>query len=165
VDSKVIHLAASRNLAKLLDPTGDSPTIYHGANPATVLRHQLAAPLADELSSPICGAEGRAEPLVGLDPSLETFDDLFHHANPPLDLLKRTKNFAKSCRANPDLLPPEVSTVIYYAALVLARQHHGVSITELPDELLEQGIKWALAQSWLDERTKSIFRRGIERVS
>jgi hypothetical protein len=71
----------------LLDPSGDSPTIYQGANPATILRHQLAAPLADELSSPICGAEGRSEPLVGLDASLKTFDDLFHHLIPPLDLL------------------------------------------------------------------------------
>src|SRR5206468_50648 len=91
VDSKVIHAAASRKLAKLLEPTGDSPTIYHGANPAIILRHQLDAPLADELSSPICGAEARIEPLVGLDPSLKTFADLFHHPNPPVELLRRAK--------------------------------------------------------------------------
>jgi hypothetical protein len=164
LDSKVIHLAASRKLAKLLDPAGDSPTVYQGANPATVLRHQLAAPLIEELSSPIFGPDDRSEPMVGADSSITTFDDLLQHANPPLDLLKRTKNFAKSCRMNPDLLPAEVATVIYYAAIVLARQRHGATITELPDELLEQGVKWTLAQPWVDERTKSIFRRGIDKL-
>ena len=161
MDSKVIHLAASQKLAKLLDPAGDSPTVYQGADLGMVLRHQLAAPLAEELSSPICGAEGRSLPLVGLDSSLKTFNDLLHHESPPLDLLKRAKNFSKSCRMNPDLLPAEVATVIYYAAIIVARQRHVETITELPDELLEQGINWTLAQPWVDERTKSIFRSGI----
>jgi hypothetical protein len=164
VDSKVIHAAASRKLAKLLEPTGDSPTIYHGANPAVILRHQLDAPLAEELASPICGAEGRGEPLIGLDPSLRTFADLFHHANPPIDLLKRAKEFSKSCRANPDLLPPEVATLLYYTAIAVARVRHGEKITQLDDAGLRTGFEWAVAQPWVDEKIKQLFRSGIEKL-
>lgn len=164
MDSKVIHAAASRKLAKLIDRSSDSPTIYHGANPAVILRHQLDAPLAEELSSPICGAEDRSEPLDGLDPSLRTFADLFQHANPPVELLRRAKDFAKSCRANPDLLPPEVATLLYYTAIVVARLRHDAKITELDDAGLRSGSEWAIAQPWVDERMKALFRQGLEKL-
>jgi hypothetical protein len=168
LDSRFIHAAASRKLAKLLEPAssaGDAPTIYHGADRAVILRHQLAAPLGEELSSPICGAAGRADPLVNLDPSLKTFADLLHHESPPLDLLKRTKEFAKSCRADPDLLPPEVATLLYYAAIVVARLRHDQRITELDDEKLRKGVEWAIEQAWLDQPTRTLFREGLERLS
>jgi hypothetical protein len=163
LDSRFIHAAASRDLAKLLAPAGaagDGPTIYHGADLAVILRHQLAAPLAEELASPVCGAASREEPL-NLDGSIKTFADLLHAADPPLDLLRRTKELAKSCRANPEMLPPEVATLFYYAAILVARQRHGQRITQLDDNNLRSGVEWSLQQPWVDQRTKSLFQEGI----
>jgi hypothetical protein len=163
-DSRTMH-ADTKKLATLLDPADDSATFYTGADPALILKHQLEAPLADELSSPICGPEGRATPLVNLDPSLKTFADLLYHADPPLDLLKRTKEFAKSCRAYPELLPPVVSTVIYYAAIAVARLRHHVMITELDDARLKNGLQWSIDQPWVDEKLRGLFREGITSLS
>ena len=157
-DTIVIHTAEARDLAKLLDPDDDSLTIYLGADPAIILRHQLEAPLADELSSPIAGVQ--SEP-VAIDPGIKTFADLFSNANPPIELLKRAKDFAKACRTNPELLPPPVATVLYYAAIVAARLRLKQSITQLADTDLRVGLEWAIAQNWVDEKTKELFKKGL----
>ena len=37
-------------------------------------------------------------------------------------------------------------------------------ITELDDAGLRSGCEWAIAQPWVDERTKSLFRQGMEKL-
>jgi hypothetical protein len=160
MDTRIIHRAETNKLARLFDADADARTVYWGADLATVLQHQLAAPLAEELSSPICGEDGTNKPLSHLDPSLATFGDLLHHPQPPIELLKLAKAFSKSCRANAELLPPEVSTLIYYAVIMVARLRLGQSITTLDDNSLRQGLQWAIAQIWVDDKTKQLLAEG-----
>jgi hypothetical protein len=161
MDTRTIHRAQTDKLAQLFDADADAPTVYWGADLAAVLRHQLAAPLVEELSSPICGDEnvGGAH-LSHLDPSLATFGDLLHHSKPPIDLLKLAKAFAKSCRANAELLPAEVSTLIYYAVILVARIRLGEKITTLSDDGLRQGLAWGIEQPWVDDKTKKLLSEG-----
>ena len=161
MDTKFVQTAQPQQLAKLLDPDHDSRTIYHGADPGLILRHQLQAPLTEELSSSIAGVRVQT---LDLDPSFLCFEDLFHNPHPPIEILKRAKDYAKTCRARQELLPAEVATVLYYAALVAARVHLNTNITQLPDSELRNGMHWAIQQDWVDEKTKGPFREGLEKV-
>ncbi len=162
MDSKTIQAADTKKLAKLLSPQDSTATLYEGADLAVILRHQLDAPIAEELSLPICGAEDRSTPMENLDPSLKTFGDLLTHPYPPVDLLKRAKDFAKSCRANPNLLPLEVATLLYYAAIAAAQVRHHQKITDMDDPALRMGLNWAIAQPWLDGSLRPMFQDAID---
>jgi hypothetical protein len=59
------------------------------------------------------------------------------------------------------MLPPEVATLLYYAAILVARRRHGQRITQLDDNSLRSGVEWSLQQPWVDQRTKSLFQEGI----
>jgi hypothetical protein len=160
MDTRIIHRAEMDKLAKLFDADADARTVYWGADLAAVLRHQLAAPLAEELSSSIGGEDPASKPPSHLDPSLATWSDLLNHPNPPIELLKLAKAFAKGCRANAQLLPAEVSTLIYYAVIMVARLRLGQTITALDDDGLRQGLQWGIEQTWVDEKTKKLLAEG-----
>lgn len=50
-----------------------------------------------------------------------SFGDLLSHPNPPEELLKATKDFAKTCRLGPHkTLPPEIASALYYASIAAA---------------------------------------------
>ena len=63
----------------------------------------LASPLEFDLC--VLGPESAAI-LAGsaapADAPLRTFRDLFQHPHPPLELLEATRQFAKTCRSNPE---------------------------------------------------------------
>jgi hypothetical protein len=89
---------------------------------------------------------------------LKSFADLFVHPHPPPELLTLVKDFAKAQRVSPaGMLPPEVASVLYYAAIGAARLRLGQRISSLPDAELSEGCSWALDQSWVDARMKEIF--------
>jgi hypothetical protein len=89
---------------------------------------------------------------------LNSFSDLFRHPKPPVALLKLTKEFAKSSdRRSASPLPPEIATVLYYAAIVTALLRHGSPISRLSLRALKEGVTWALEQPWLDEQMRGLF--------
>ena len=52
---------------------------------------------------------------------LKSFGDLLHHPNPPLELLRLTKDFAKACRlSRSGPLPREIATLLYFASIIVA---------------------------------------------
>ncbi len=161
MDTKTVQSAEPQQLAKLLEPGDDAPTVYHGADPAVILRHQLQAPLTEELSSSIAGMRIQLE----LEPAYLKFEDLFHNPHPPIEVLTRAKDYAKACRSNPELLPPEVATVLYYAALVAARVHLNATITQLSETEYREGVRVGdcAALGWM-RRTKGLFREGLEKA-
>jgi len=129
----------------------------------SIFRHQLDAPLEFDLgnfapeSKAILDTSSRSA-----DAPLETFGDLLRHPHPPLELLKVVKEFAKANRDDPESsLPTEIATVIYFAAIVVALTRCGQRITELDDDGLRRGMNWVVAQPWIDELTRSLFRGAL----
>lgn len=125
-----------------------------------MLMHQLNAPLqlgfesfgdlAIRLSA-YCAAD-KAPP--------NRLSDLLHSPTPSLDLLDLTKQMAKANRGQPDSPLQKIFSVIYYACCVLARTRCHSSITQLTDDALLQGVRWVLAQHWVDAKTRRIFEEG-----
>jgi len=90
-----------------------------------------------------------------------TFGDLLHHPQPPLEMLQRVKRFAKACKVKAEgPLPPEVATVLYFASIVVALLRCEARISELDNKAIRTGTEWALAQTWLDQPTRSIFEEA-----
>ena len=151
-------------LAKLMETDASTGPGWEPGDFGAMLRHQLTAPVPFELGvqAPAVAArlKARAE-AQGL--LLKNLDDLFHHPNPPIELLEMTKDFAKAISAHPNAsIPPEVAAVLYYASIVVAELRCGRRITMLSDALLIDGLKFVLSNDWLDERTRAILQEGVD---
>ena len=147
--------AEPKRLAAFLEIDPGVGRLWRPNELAAIFQHQLAAPVQLDL------AQGRAGNGPVLPPpfaEIQTFGQLFHHPKPPIELLKAVKEFAKAHRDHPaSTLPGEIATVLYYSSILVARLRCGVGISALSDEELRTGLEWALGQSWVDERMKSLF--------
>jgi hypothetical protein len=148
-------------MAELLSTGGGAEPLWRAEELAAVLRHQLSAPVDFE---PHGGSRephrGHARTKPGI--AVANFQELFHHPNPPVELLLLTKEFAKASRVQLEsLLPQEVATVLYYASIVVARTRLGKRISGLDDKTTRKGVEWVVAQPWVDERTRGLFQEGL----
>jgi hypothetical protein len=124
--------------------------------------HQLAAPLhlslgalSAEVSHQIRQIRPALNPLLSLD-------QLLRHEQPPLELLKLVKRFAKICmgdQENP--LPSEIVMVLYYASIAAALVRLGKPITRLPVESLRHGMSWLLDQRWLTQELRNLLNDAL----
>jgi len=151
------------SLARMMDLDTDTKHDWHPEELGSILRHQLESPLGFDLGN---FAPESKEALKAIGPSatipLNTFGDLLRHPHPPPAVLKLVKEFAKANRNNPQsTLPPEVATVVYFAAIVAALMRCGQRITALDDQGLREGLEWVLAQPWIDEFFRPPFREAL----
>jgi hypothetical protein len=124
-----------------------------------ILEHQLAAPVAFDLGALDSGLNLRLQSLTPAGPPLNSFRDLFHHPQPPLELLLLTKDFAKRCHYWPDSpIPDEIASVLYLLAIVVAMTRCHRAISRLDNKALRYSLDWALSQSWLDDSTRTLLR-------
>ncbi|NLX96012.1 MAG: hypothetical protein GXY83_07540 [Rhodopirellula sp.] len=153
----------AESLARMLDPAGGRGQLWERAEMAAILEHQLAAPLADDLGTVDPNLPVRLPNSSASQIPLVTFRDLFHHPEPPVELLDLTKRFAKRCRTSPDaVLPVEIATLLYFLAIAVARFRLTQQISGLDDESLRGGICWSLEQPWLDDETRKLLRLGLD---
>lgn len=129
-----------------------------------ILHHQLSVPLEVELG-PGGASLGAVEPEAG-GARLVTFGDVLHHPRPPVELLEAIKDFAKAGVRDPNgALPSDVATVLYVAAVAVARAVCGRRITHLSDAAVRDNVRWALALPWLDPPTRRLFERTAASLS
>ena len=151
-----ISISSPTLLAKLLAVGAGAEGVSDFDELALLLRQQLSLPVA---SLPYPGGapkdeSSKAAASIGLALS----DD-----RPHLGALQRIKEHAKLLRvAVPPAVPPEVASVLYYAAILAARVRLGMRISTLDDATLRQGARWCLAQRWLDENRRTLFTRAAE---
>lgn len=148
------------SLSKMMNLDAGREPLWETAELEAILQHQLAAPLAPDLSvvDPAVRSRIREWGEAAGQP-LSTFRDLFQHPRPPVELLELTKRFAKQCRNHPEHpLPEEVATVLYFLALAVALAKCGSRISKLSDAALREGIAWALEQPWLDESVRKTLQ-------
>ena len=156
----------TRSLAGLMKLSGDEPATWAADELAAVLRHQLAAPLEYDLRTLAPGGEKTITEMsakVSSGPRPRNFGDLIRNPSPPLDLLRLMKDFSRAGRDSGSL-PPEVATVLYYAAIVVALLRHGARITELGDVALRKGVEWSIAQGWTGDELRAVFTESLGKL-
>jgi hypothetical protein len=152
-----VFKAAPRRLAYLLDLTETVTQPWRAQELSAILKHQLSATIESDLAPEAARDKGSAHRV-----NARTFGDLFHHAAPPIELLRSVKDFAKANRNHPaSALPNEIATLLYFASIAVARTRCGRRITRLSEKEIREGIGWALAQDWVDSGTKSLLRESV----
>ncbi|MFH0982416.1 MAG: hypothetical protein V2A79_12875 [Planctomycetota bacterium] len=161
---KSIHDTSPRRLADLLQMSEGDDVIWRPEELGGILRHQLSVPIEFDLGALRRGAARKLR--TGADAQgllLRSFGDLFRHPNPPIGLLKMTKQFAKANRNQPDSpLPREISTILYYASIAAALVRCRKRIAELDDAALREGFAWGCQQPWIDDATRALFEEGLK---
>ncbi len=158
--------AGPRQLARLLAVDPAETEDWGPEELGAMLRHQLEARLSVDLAvaaSGLAAAPGEGTPaLETRSGSWGTYADLFHGAEPPIQLLWLVKDFAKANCCHPaSALPNDIATLLYLMSIVAARLHARERISQLTDEELRGGVQWVLGQTWVDERTRGLFVEAL----
>jgi hypothetical protein len=150
-------------MARILELASANPGLWRREELHAILSSQFAdsfpnALSLDDYASSLRGTFLRLAEFAGI----ENFAALFHHPQPPAELLRLAKEYGKYNRQNPrSELPPEVSTLLYFIWIALGLVRRGQRISTLDNAALRQGFSWALAQPWLDEPYKEVFRQAL----
>lgn len=152
-------------LADLINLEADNSP-WNAGELASIWSHQLAAPVEFDLTYIEKKRPESLNTLHSLQGSaIANFHDLFHHPRPPIELLRSTKEFAKSSRNRPEApLPEEIATLLYLLSIATAMIRLGRRITKLDGQGLRHAMQWALDQPWIDDETRKLLREGLRAV-
>src|SRR5687768_4916926 len=127
-------------MAEMMTLDDTPPRLWSPEELGVILRHQLSAPVQDDLGGPSADAVTATDARPVTSP---TFADLLQDPEPSLAMLQRAKRFAKARKNEPQgPLPEEVATVIYYAAIAVALLRCGRRTTSMDDAALSAGCQW-----------------------
>jgi hypothetical protein len=149
--------APSERLARLFSIVRGDFIGWDDAELARVLQEQLRAPLFDRIkprAGEVHDSLGKAQ--SSKSPLPETIAELLTHPHPPLPLLRRTKEFAKSADAGKEPLPPAVATAIYLLSIASALVRHGKKISAIDERKLLDSLQWVGEQAWIDESLRKL---------
>jgi hypothetical protein len=163
-DHNTIFDTARGPLSSLFDLAPEDERLWRDDELGAILRHQLTTPLQVDLINLERGLAIKVRNLAeaqGL--TLKSFGDLLAHPNPPVELLKITKDFAKACRLSPrGPLPREIASVLYFASIAAALVRCRRRITGLTNDALEEGLHWVLARPWLDAPIRTLVEESLQ---
>jgi hypothetical protein len=158
--SKAVFESGAEQLSKLMNWDEASPEHWTEEDLPAMLRHQLAAPLAFDLSTLELSQTEEAAREQTLSQAaaskIRTFQDLLQHPRPPVALFHWAKDFFKqqagtSAKRRPE---QEVAYLLYLLSILMPRIRLGASITKLSDADLLKAMKWATSRKWLDAKTR-----------
>lgn len=165
--SAAIFKSRAKKLAALMATGEERARLWRPDELAAIFRHQMSAPMLVDLGTFDPRTATRLRTLSeaqGL--LLKSFADLFHHSAPPVELLELVKDFAKANLDHPEsALPSEIATALYYTSIAAALVRLEVRISKLPDADLRQGLRWTMEQAWLEEKTKELLAKALEKTS
>ncbi len=146
----------------LLDTDRLDERLWQAEELGAVLRHQLHAPVQYDLRQLAGRRAGALKALADADGLLlKSFDDLFRHPHPPLELLRMTKDFAKAHRVHPvGLIPVQVAEVLYFASIAAAQVRCHVRLSSLSNADLAKGYDWCLRQPWVEALIKALIEEA-----
>ncbi|MGD1090032.1 MAG: hypothetical protein ABR955_15110 [Verrucomicrobiota bacterium] len=165
--SAAVFNSRAKKLAALMATGEERAKLWRPEELAAIFQHQMSAPILVDLGTFDPRTATRLRTLSeaqGL--LLKSFADLFHHPTPPIELLELVKDFAKANLDHPENgLPGEIATTLYYTSIAAALVRLDVRISKLPDADLQRGLRWTMEQSWLDEKTKELLAKALEKFS
>ncbi len=157
----------SRNiLCSLMDPTIKQDVPWTTDELPTILQHQLATPLNEELDELQDVKHPKHDILsTALKTSgIKTFGDIFQHPKPPRSVLHAVKNYAKALiRDSNQILPEELVRVIYIVCILRAVKTGNRKITDLDDASIVRSARWCLTQRWLTDDMRRTIRHTLHR--
>jgi hypothetical protein len=165
--SAAVFNSRAKKLATLLATGEERAKLWRPDELAAIFRHQMSAPVLVDLGTFDPRSARRLRTISeaqGL--LLRSFNDLFHHPAPPVELLELVKDFAKANLDHPESgLPGEIAAALYYTSIAAALVRLDARISQLPDADLQRGLRWTQEQAWLDEKAKELLAQALGKVS
>ena len=160
---QTIFMTRPEGLARIL-ALDDTSDLWEPNELRAIWQHQLSAPLELDLCSVKSSNTSRFKKTVEAEPFHDkSFADLIAHPNPPVELLKLAKEFAKhTLKHSEDAQLKEIASALYYASYAAGIVRCGKKIGSMEDDELTPGFKWALKQAWLDDQTKRLVSEAID---
>jgi len=165
--STAVFKSRAKMLSALMATGEERCKLWRPDELAAMFRHQMSAPMLVDLGAFDQRTATRLRTLSeaqGL--LLKSFADLFHHPAPLIELLELVKDFAKANLDQPESgLPGEIAAALYYTSIASALVRLDTRISQLPDADLQRGLHWTMEQAWLDEKTKELLAKAVEKIS
>jgi len=164
--SSAVFKRPAKELSELLAAGEERARLWRPDELAAIFKHQVSAPMLVDLG----GFDPRtAEQLKLVSEAqgllLKSFSDLFQHPAPPVELLELVKDYAKANLDHPESgLPAEIASALYYMSIAAALARRDARISKLPDADLRRGLAWTREQAWLDEATKELLDRALDKI-
>ena len=145
--TEAVRKAAPQRVAAVM-ALDASPVQWKPQELAAIFRHQMTAPLLVDLGAMDPALAGQFRALAeGSGLLLRSFGQLFQHPEPPLELLRMVKEFAKRNLDQPgSALPSQIASALYYLSIAAALVRWGERISSLSDADLAEGFRWDRAQ-------------------
>lgn len=94
-----------------------------------------------------------------------TLRELMVDEAPPIELLRRVKDWVNICRLGNDAtFPIPLANGLYFLILAVALVHGGNRITGLRDRELKAGFQWLMQQPWFDGEFRPLVQRAIDNM-
>src|SRR5436309_2342668 len=156
---QTIFMTRPENLARILALDEEAGDLWAPDELRAIWQHQMNTATEVDLAGLNAPGAGPLQKSEAMQVFKEkTFRELFTTAEPPLELLKLTKEFAKQILKNSEETQlKEVASALYYASYAAGLVRLGKRIGSLEDRELRPGFAWGLNRSWLDEGTKKLF--------
>ena len=145
-------------LARILDTSDAAQQSWLPEDLPDLLRHQWSAPIEFDLAE--VPQKNRDKTLTGaVELRIQTFGDLLEHPGPSLALLKLAKDFFKDKAkgSKEGRQERQIAYLFYVLVILAARVRLGTAISSLSNAELEQGIKWAVGQSWVKGEPRKLL--------
>lgn len=165
--SRDIGSSNPKLLAKMVQLSTHPSRVWQAHELGPMLRHQLSAPVQFDLAGINFRLAGKLAGLCAAQGLLiRSIDDLLHHPEPPLELLDLLKRFARANAASPESpFPQEIASLLYFASIAAALVRWRHRLSTLDDAALIAGFQSQIAQPWVDDRTRALFRKALESLA
>jgi len=154
-----VFTAAGPRLAQVLEPDWETKDNWFERELGAIMNHQWAAPLEPD----VMPAGARTEGVGSAGETLHNLHELMLDPAPSIELLRSTRDYARS-QLDGLSLPPDIARVLYYASALVARCRCHERIAELTDEELVTGADWVMHRDWVSAEIKGMFGEYRERI-
>ena len=154
------------SLAELIELDVEPRRVWRADELGAVLLHELSLPLSVALGELTLGAveEPGGDAEFSLRPT--SLGTLLHHPHPPLELLQRVKDAAKTARHDPrSQMPEDVAAVLYAMAIAAALLRHGRRITAMTHQGIRESLAWAASRPWLDIASRRLLCQAQDHIA
>ena len=156
----------TRLLAKMLDSSGPQVSTWQDEDLRGLFQHQLDTSLASAFEYPESGESPTLTQLGKSSvPPIVTFADLLKHDQPPLELLHAMRRMARrSAKETSGAIPDEIASVLYFAAIAVARVRLGERISRSDDNVLRYGFEIMMRRAWIGKDLTEVFGQSLEKI-
>ena len=156
---QTIFMSRPESLARILALDEEAGDLWAPEELRAIWQHQMSAPVDIDLGGLNTSGAGALQNSPAMQSFKgKSFSELFAALEPPLELLKLTKEFAKqTLKDSEETQLKEVASALYYASYAAGLVRLNMRIGSLENDELLPGFTWGLNRSWLDEGTKQLF--------